>query len=286
MKIRIILCLTVIFAFTAILQGQQETPESRWAKFENHKIHYYDIGDRKKKNALVFIHGWTGNAELWRASYSAFPNYRVIALDLIGHGKSDKPRVDYTMDYFAKSVAAVLNAAKVDNAVFVGHSMGMPVSRQFYRMHFSRTLGIVNVDGSIRAFPDRAQYEGFIANFRADYKKTSTEFIDGMLVTMKDEKLKQAIRTSNQQTPEYVGISAMSAFDNDDLWRTDPIRAPVLAIFAESPWWPADTESFMRSIAPNLDFHMWKGPTHFLMMEKPAEFNELIRTFIAKNKLL
>jgi pimeloyl-ACP methyl ester carboxylesterase len=42
----------------------------------------------------------------------------------------------------------------------------------------------------------------------------------------------------------------------------------------------------MRSIAPNLDFHMWKGPTHFLMMEKPAEFNELIRTFIAKNKLL
>jgi pimeloyl-ACP methyl ester carboxylesterase len=223
-------------------------------------------------------------ADIWRDSHSAFPNYRVIALDLIGHGNSDKPRTDYTMDYFAKSVEAVMNTAKVDKAVFVGHSLGMPVARQFYRMHPKRTLGIVNVDGAIR-FPDRKLYESFLAAFRADYKKASAAFIDSMLVTMKDESLQQTIRSAYQLAPDYVGISTLSEFDNDNLWKTDPIRIPVLAIFAESPWLLPDNETFMRSIAPNLEYHMWKG-THFFMMEKPKEFNELIRAYIVKNKLL
>ncbi len=286
MKIRIILLLTAILTLNGIAAAQDKAPESRWANFENARVHYYDVGDRKNKNALVFIHGWTGNADLWRDSYAAFPNHRVIALDLIGHGKSDKPKADYTMEYFAKSVEAVLKKAKVEKAVFVGHSMGMPVARQLYRKHPGKTLGIVNVDGSIRAFPDKQQYDGFLASFRSDYKKTSTQFIDSMLATIKDEKLKQRIRSANEMTPDHVGISAMRAFGDDALWKTDPIQGPVLAIFAESPWWPADTESFMRSIAPRLEYHMWKGPTHFLMMEKPGEFNDLISAFIAKNKLL
>ena len=49
---------------------------------------------------------------------------------------------------------------------------------------------------------------------------------------------------------------------------------PVLAILAKSPFWPADTEEFLRSLAPKLEFHMWEGVGHFLMMEKPKEFNE------------
>ena len=286
MRVRSILFLTALaFAFTALVSAQNKVPENRWAQFETNKIRYYDIGNQKSKKALVFIHGGGGSADLWRDSYSAFPKYRVIALDLIGHGNSDKPRTAYTLDYFAKSVEAVMNAAKVDKAVFVGHSLGMPVARQFYRMNTKRTLGIVNVDGAIR-LPDRKQFEGFLAAVRADYKKTSAAFLDSMLVTMKDESLKQTIRTTHQLAPDYVGISLLSEFDNDNLWKTDPIGVPVLAIFAESPWLLPDNETFMRSIAPNLEYHMWKGTTHFFMMEKPKEFNELIRAYIVKNKLL
>ena len=54
---------------------------------------------------------------------------------------------------------------------------------------------------------------------------------------------------------------------------------------AESPAWRADEEAFFKSIAPNLEFHM-KDASHFLMMEKPAEFNSLIKSFITKNSLL
>ena len=282
MRIRSYLFLTVIIVGSVPVFAQNE----KWAIFDGNKIRYYDIGNPKKKDAIVFIHGWTGNADLWKDSNSAFPNYRVIALDLIGHGKSDKPKTEYTMDLFARSVDAVLKNAKVEKAILVGHSMGMPIARDFYRKYPQRTLGIVNVDGSIRAFPDRKQFDGWIASFRSDYLKTRDQFVEGMLAAMKDQNLKTAIRSSNQATPDYVGISAISQLGNDALWGTDQIKVPVLGIFAESPWWPPDTESFFRSIAPDLEFHMWKGPTHFLMMEKPKEFNGLIRAFIEKKKLL
>src|SRR3954468_21165882 len=71
-------------------------PVSRWAKYDNGKVHYLDAGKHNKK-AIIFIHGWTCSAEFWRESYNAFPGYRVIAIDLPGHGQSDKPNADYTM---------------------------------------------------------------------------------------------------------------------------------------------------------------------------------------------
>ena len=281
-------CIAVFVISLALSTGFAYTqkPKSYWADFDGNKLHYYDIGNQDSKNALFFIHGWTGNTELWRQSYSAFPKYRVIVVDLIGHGQSDKPKVEYTMEYFAKGLDAVLKKAKLKKAILVGHSMGMPIARQFYQMYPDRTLGIVNVDGSIRAFPESMQFDGFIANLKSDYAKTRDGFIDSMLVPMKDEMAKEAIRASNRATSDYVGISALSQYGKPELWKTDPIRVPVLAIFAASPWWPADIETFHRSIAPDLEFHMWKGPTHFLFMERPKEFNETVAAWIEKKKLL
>jgi pimeloyl-ACP methyl ester carboxylesterase len=276
----------MVCCLAAARASAQQTPRSNWAELNGNKIHYYDIGDRKNKNALVFIHGWSGNVDLWRDSYNAFPKYRVITVDLMGHGRSDKPKVDYTMELFARTVEAVLRKAKVEKAVLVGHSMGMPVARQFYRLFPNKTLGIVNVDGSIRAFPDTMQFENLISAFKSDYAKTRDGFIESMVQPIKDEKVKQAIRSSSTATPEYVGISAISQFGNKDLWTTDPIKVPVLAVLADSPWWPADTETFHRSISPDLEFHMWKGVTHFLFMEDPAKFNNTTAAWIEKKKLL
>lgn len=275
---------TWIFVFAVAVSSQ--TPKSNWAEFEKNKIHYYDIGNQKSKNALVFIHGWTGNTEIWSQSYSSFPEKRVIVVDLIGHGKSDKPRVKYSMDYFARSVAAVLKKANVKKAVFVGHSMGTPIARQMYRLYPDKTAGIIIVDGGLRPFGTKEEAEHFLAPLRANYKTASIQMIDAMTPTIKDERLKEIIRSSTRDTPEHVGLSAMDGFSEDKLWLTDPIKVPVLAILADSPFWAPDTEKFFHSVAPNLDFRMWKGVSHFLMIEKPAEFNEQIGAFIAKNRLL
>ena len=279
-KLWFIWLLVLVLTFSALAQ----TPKAKFADFGGVKIHYKDIG--KGKNALVFVHGWACNSDFWQKSINAFPDYRVIALDLPGHGQSDKPKTTYTMDYFANSIDAVLRDAGVKKAVVVGHSMGTPVARQFYRLYSKKTLGIVIVDGSLRWYGDKASREAFYAPLRADYRKTATQFVDGMLQPVKEEKLKQFIRSAMLATPDYVGLSAMEGFNDDKLWETDKISVPVLAIMADSPWWTPDTKDFYNSVAPDLDFQMWKGVSHFLMMEKPAEFNEQIRLFITRKKLL
>lgn len=278
-----ILLLILCFSTTALAQAEKPSVKSKFADFGGAKVHYNDVG--KGKNALVFIHGWACSADFWKRSVSEFPEYRAIAIDLIGHGKSDKPKTDYTMEYFAKSVEAVMRNAGVKKAVLIGHSMGTPVARQFYRLYPEKTLALVIVDGSLRTGTEE-QMQQFMAPLRADYKQTAKQFVEGMTQPIRDENLKREIRSTMLATPDYVGLSAMEGMVDRRIWTNDKISVPVLAILAESAWWKPDEKEFFRSVAPDLDFRMWQGVSHFLMMERPAVFNQSIKFFVAKNKLL
>jgi len=258
--------------------------KSRFAKFDGGKVHY-QIGG-KGEDALIFVHGWTCNGDFWRGQTSAFPSLRVIAVDLPGHGQSDKPHADYTMAYFARSLEAVMHDAGVKRAVLVGHSMGTPVVRQFYRLYPDKTLGLVVVDGALRLFFPKAQMDQFVAQLKSNYASAAPQMIDGMLMPIKDAKLKSEIRTVMLSTPDYVAISAMDGMADEKIYTPDTIKVPVLAVLAKSPFWSPDTESFLRSLAPQLDFHMWEDVSHFLMMEKPQEFNQTLQAFLKNYKLL
>lgn len=256
----------------------------KFADFDGVKVHYQSTG--KGDEAIIFVHCWTCDAEFWRGQVSEFEDKRVITLDLPGHGRSDKPQIDYTMDYFARSIEAVMRDAKVKRAVLVGHSMGTPVIRQFYRIFPEKTLALVIVDGALRPMGTKAETEQFVAPLRADYKTQSAKMVDGMIASIKDEAIKSQIRTTMLAAPEFVGMSAMDGMNDEKIHAPDKINVPVLAILGESPYWAKDTEAFYRSLAPNLDFRMWQGVSHFLMMEKPQEFNQALRFFLNKNKLL
>jgi pimeloyl-ACP methyl ester carboxylesterase len=277
-----------VIALTLVLSAGLfgQAPQSHWAKYEGSKIHYYDIGDRRSKNALIFVHGWTCNADFCCESYSAFPHYRVIALDLPGHGKSDKPKTAYSMDYFARSIEAVMKAAKVNRAVLVGHSMGTPIARQFYRLYPDKVKGIVIVDGSLVPFFTKEQAEQLMAGFRKDFKSASSQFVGSMIQAIQSDATKKKITDVMLTAPEYVAVSAMEGMMDPGIWTTDKINVPVLAIMAKSPWVGAETEKTIRTIAPDLDFQLWTGVTHFLMMERPKEFNEAVGGFVAKRRLL
>ena len=260
--------------------------ESRYATLDGARIHYQDFG--KGREALVLIHGWTCNLDYWRDQVPDFAKRnRVIALDLPGHGQSDKPELVYSMDLFARAIDAVMRDAKVERAVLVGHSMGTPVARQFYRKYPQKTLAIVIVDGGLRPFGDKKMRDGFVAAFRApNYKDAGTQMFAAMAGPNLPAETQERIKMSFLNTPQHVIVSAMEGMNDDSIYGPDKINVPVLAILAKSPFWPADTEEFLRSIAPNLDFHMWEGVGHFLMMEKPKQFNEEVIAFLNKNSLL
>jgi pimeloyl-ACP methyl ester carboxylesterase len=260
--------------------------ESRFTKLDGARIHYVNYG--KGSEALVLIHGWTCNLDNWRDQMPDFAKRnRVIAIDLPGHGQSDKPQITYSMDLFARAVEAVLRDAKVKRAVLVGHSMGTPIARQFYRKYPEKTLAIVIVDGALRPFGDKALLDRLIAGFRGpNYKEAVSQMFAGMMGPNLSAEAQERIKASFLNTPQYVLVSAMEAMADASIWGEDKINVPVLAIMARNPFYPPNVEQSYRAIATNMEFQMWDGVGHFIMMEKPKEFNETVLAFLDKNKLL
>ena len=78
----------------------------------------------------------------------------------------------------------------------------------------------------------------------------------------------------------------MEGMADPSIWGEDKINVPVLAIMAKNPFFGPDLEQSFRSIAPNLDFQLWDGVGHFIMMEKPKEFNAAVLMWLDKNNLL
>ena len=281
MRFRTFVLSFVVLAFSVTAFAHAE---SKWTTLDGNKIHYLEISHKKNADAIVLIHGWTCNADFWKDN--KFPGYRVIAIDLPGHGKSDKPKLAYTMEHFARAVESVMKHAGIKKGVLIGHSMGTPVARQFYRLYPAQTLGIVAVDGALISFFPKEAMDQFFAPLKTDYPANAAKFIDGMLVPVKDEALKKFIRDNMLQTPAHVGISAMEGMADEKIWTKDKVDVPVLAVMAQTPFWPKDVKEQFATIAPKIDFQMWTDVSHFLHMEKPKEFNETVIAFIVKNKLL
>ena len=255
-------------------------PASRFATLDGHRIHYESAGDGPR--TIVFVHGWSCDWTVWRRQIPAFaPGARVLALDLPGHGQSDAPRIGYTLDLFARAVDAVLRDAGASRAVLVGHSMGTPVVRQFYRRHPDKTEALVAVDGSFRVLVSGAEdREKFLAPYRGpEYEERLERFADFMF-TPDEKDLADQMKAVMTKTPQHVLVGAAESMLAPANFAEDPIRVPLLTVLARSPFWTRDYEAFVRKLAPQVDYRVMEGVRHFLMLEKPDEFNAILASFL------
>ncbi len=282
-------CLLLIVGLTA--HGQEANPldaaPSLYARFGKMKVHYKSLG--KGNTALIFVHGWTADMTSWRYQVPAFDGkVRMVLVDLPGHGKSDKPEINYTMDLFARAVDAVLTEAGVEKAVLIGHSMGTPVVRQYYRLYPKKVIALVAVDGRLQKFdlpPERIKQ--FARQFDSpDFKKVVGKFIDGMLTKDTPEEVRKHLKAAYPAAPKHVAVSAMKAMMDPAIWKDDPIKVPAQAILAKGPQWTPAYEKYVRKLAPGIDYQTMDGVGHFLMMEKPKEFNALLMAFLKKNDVV
>jgi len=260
---------------------------SHYVEHDGMKVHYKSLG--KGETALVFVHGWTADMTSWRYQAPAFAGkVRQLFIDLPGHGKSGAPKIDYTMEVFAKAVDAVLADAGVKKAVLAGHSMGTPVVRQYYRLHPEKVVGLVAVDGRLQKFnlpPDAIKK--FTSQFDGpDFKETVGKFIDGMLSKDAPEEVRKHLKESYPAAPKHVAVSAMKAMQDPAIWKDDPIKVPAQTILAKSPSWTPEYEKYVRKLAPGIDYQVMEGVGHFLMMERPKEFNALLLAFLKKNEVV
>jgi pimeloyl-ACP methyl ester carboxylesterase len=283
MRTPIALC--ALLAGAVISRAEEPSGVARSVQLDGAKVHYTDYGAGEK--ALLFVHGWSCDETFWAAQVSALAaKFHVITIDLPGHGQSDKPQIAYTMDLYARAIDAVLRDAKVKAATLIGHSNGTPVIRQFYRKFPEKTRALVIVEGALRLIGEKAMMEKFVAQLKApNYEENVGKMIDGMTSPIHDAALREKIKAAVLRTPQYVSASEMEATLDPELWKPDKINVPVLMILAKQPAWNAEYEQFVRGIVPDLDYQMWEGVSHFVMMEQPAKFNAALIAFLEKHQL-
>ncbi|MBA3650330.1 MAG: alpha/beta hydrolase [Chthoniobacterales bacterium] len=271
----------------ATFASAQIAPSSHFAKLNGIRVHYTNYATGEK--ALLLVHGWSSDETVWKQQAPELAkSIRVITVDLPGHGQSDKPEREYTMDFYAQALDAVLRDARVKKATVVGHSNGTIVIRQFYRLYPPEVNGMVTVDGSMRPLGEPEEMKKFIEPLRVSefqYAKSAGKFIDHFIAPIKDPAERSATREMMLRTPQRVALSEFEATSDPTLSRTDKIEVPLLVILAKSPFWEG-YEDYVRKLAPQAEFKNFEDVSHFLMLDKPAEFNETLLAFLKKNDLL
>ena len=291
MKLQLLLTLLCI----SLLSGcGVKTPasQSHTADYNGHKVHYQVTGSGSK--TIVFVHGWSCDTEFWKYQTPAFTDdYRVILIDLPGHGKSDAPQMDYTMDAFADAVKAVLDHSGTEKAVVAGHSMGFTVAWQFAIKYPANTAGLCSVDGFFLRIPDDpeefATLKQNIAMIKGGLKMPDRKaFLTGFLESMYTEKttpqIREFILEKMSATGKHVGDSAMNDLFNLDNWQDLPaLDTPTLAVYVSNPHHTELDRAFLREQFTNLDYHEIQDYSHFFMLETPDYFNAILKTFLEAN---
>jgi len=255
------------------------------ASVDGLKLHSASAG--KGSKALIFVHGWTCDASSWDAQVPEFAkNYRVLTLDLPGHGQSAVPAQDkFSLGLFARAVEAVRAEAGVDRVVLVGHSMGAPVIREYARMFPQHVAGLVAVDGPLdmRGFGEATEGRGaFTPPVMAGPEglKQREAMIKGMFTPQTPKPLQDHIMAMMMHPPEATANGAMNAMFDPTIQRTAVIDAPALAVYAGTNTIPP--LATVRQVVPKFEATQVAGTGHFVMMEKPAEFNALLAGFLKK----
>ena len=234
---------------------------------------------------LVLVHGWSCDRTYWRHQIDSLQgDYRVIALDLAGHGASGKERKDWSIANFANDVAAVVRKENANKVVLVGHSLGGPVALEAGVQLPDRVIGVIGVE----AFFDGWTDPGFgkaVDQLRLNFAPATRAFIrKAMFLPTSRAALADSVADDMAAAPVEV---ALPSIDSLITWARDrqaaaasALDAPVGLIMAAGG--RAATTKFQRSREgrPSLGVEEVPGTGHFVMLEVPGAFSARLREML------
>ncbi|MGB2954795.1 MAG: alpha/beta hydrolase [Anaerolineales bacterium] len=243
---------------------------------DSERIAYSTYGEGEI--ALIFIHGWSCDSRYWQKQLSTFlTDYRVVTIDLSGHGNSSSGRRYYTMLSFAKDVKAVIEKDNINQAILIGHSMGGGVMAEVARLIPEKTIGLIGIDtlhNVVEQLPQNI-LDDVTKPFEEDFQNAMQAFVAPMFPEETDEELIRWVKEDMSSAPSEVALSAFRNYmgqyvsgEASEVFKA--ITIPVVSI--NTRLWPTNEGANRKHIQTYNLFYI-EDTGHFPMLEKPKEFN-------------
>ena len=237
---------------------------------------------------LVFVHGFTTTATFWREQIASFsPRFRVVRINLPGHGISPRPEGrEYTIDAFARDVLKVYEALEIRQSVLVGLSMGGTIAQHFVLKHPS----LVQVLALVGATPHGLGPDVNVVNVLGAIDElgvipASQNVIERSFGSGAAQDLIDFGKREVAQTPAFVARQAIISLNaSDSRSRLRDIDVPTLVVVGDEDIITPPAESAVLADGiPNSQLEIIAGAGHFPMLEKPQDFNRLLSEFLGQH---
>jgi pimeloyl-ACP methyl ester carboxylesterase len=231
---------------------------------------------------VVFVHGNGGSRAQWKAQLEHLrAERRAVAFDLHGMGESE-PAKDgaYSVPSFADDVEAVVDALTLTRFVLVGHSYGGFVVAAYAGRHPDRLAGLVFADcGGDSSKTPPEELAALRRGLEPDrYENFTRRWFEEILVGGTEET-KAAVMRSLRTTPRETFVGAtMGIYTFPMTEALAPYKGPRLSIVS---YLAGKSAAVDRSL-PGIPVETVGNASHWLMMDRPEEFNQILDRFLAK----
>jgi pimeloyl-ACP methyl ester carboxylesterase len=260
----------------------------RTCLFKNETVTFYDKG---KGKAVVLLHGFLGSHKIWEQTIENLStSYRVIAIDLPGHGGTANFGYAHSMDLMAKCVKAVMDHLRLKKYVLVGHSMGGYVALAFADLFPDHVRGLCLYHSTAFADSeekkkDRLRAINAVKSNRGIYTKNT---IRNLFATKNLKYLKHEISFATgiaRQTSRRGIIAALHGMK--DRFRRDIILGlvdyPIMMVIGEHDnVLPYEQLLEQSETIRNKTVLYLEHDGHFGFLESPRESNRALRKFLRK----
>jgi pimeloyl-ACP methyl ester carboxylesterase len=254
---------------------------------------YYEV--HGQGDPLVIIMGLRRNLEWWYRQIPALSkNFRVIAFDNRGAGRSDKPVMEYSIRLFADDTAGLMEALDVPSAHILGISMGGYIAQELALNHPARVktlvLGCTGCGGERAVLMSPERMEKFTANAGLKpeeiLRKDMDIYFSDEFVAMNPDKIKEFVRISlkHYQPPDAFERQFEACLRHDTVDRLKHISVPTLIMTGDNdPLVPPENSYILKELIPGADLAVFPGGRHCFFIEMADQFNRRAVDFIKAN---